>query len=271
MNDIKQQRRDSFNTVAQLYDQARPSYPAELIDAIIAFADMPEDGRILEIGSGTGKATTLFAERGYRMFCVELGAHMVEVSRANLSDYPQVEIEVGNFDALEVPADAFDLVISAQAFHWLDADVALPKIAAALHRGGAVALFWNILVAMEGETADGPADFIAASHEIYERHAPLLAAGYAKKSYDIDLREISGAQIAQHAEFGPLTVAQFPWQAEYSAGAYIELLGTYSDHLTLAADAREALLRDLADLINTHFGGQITRKLVAVAYMAQRI
>jgi hypothetical protein len=51
-----------FGEVAELYDQARPSYPAVLFDDVIAFA--PQSPRVLEVGAGTGKATVLLAERG---------------------------------------------------------------------------------------------------------------------------------------------------------------------------------------------------------------
>jgi hypothetical protein len=44
-----------FGEAAELYDQARPSYPEALIDEVIAFA--PPSPRVLEVGAGTGKAT----------------------------------------------------------------------------------------------------------------------------------------------------------------------------------------------------------------------
>ena len=57
--------RTTFNTSAEWYDQIRPGYPEALVDDVISLSAIPEDGRILEIGCGTGKATEMFASRGY--------------------------------------------------------------------------------------------------------------------------------------------------------------------------------------------------------------
>ena len=58
-------RRLAFGEVAELYDEVRPSYPAELVEDVIALAPLDGDApRALEVGAGTGKATVLFAQRG---------------------------------------------------------------------------------------------------------------------------------------------------------------------------------------------------------------
>ncbi len=49
-------RRESFDQVAQLYDRARPDYPDALFADILAYAQLPADARILEIGCGSGQA-----------------------------------------------------------------------------------------------------------------------------------------------------------------------------------------------------------------------
>ncbi len=54
--------RNVFDTVAELYDEVRESYPKELVQDIMSEFQKPDSIKILEIGSGTGKATTLFAE-----------------------------------------------------------------------------------------------------------------------------------------------------------------------------------------------------------------
>ncbi len=51
----------SFDSVAGLYDKFRPAYPRRLVDCIIELSGLKDDARILEVGSGTGKATRLFA------------------------------------------------------------------------------------------------------------------------------------------------------------------------------------------------------------------
>jgi SAM-dependent methyltransferase len=88
----------SFDTIAGLYDEYRPEYPQELVDGTIALSRLPEGGRILEIGSGTGKATRLFAHRGYAVNCIEPGGNLAAVAVRNLQDYPRVSFEVTRFE-----------------------------------------------------------------------------------------------------------------------------------------------------------------------------
>ena len=57
------ERRLAFGKVAELYDQARPSYPANAIDALVDCAHLQPGVEVLEVGAGTGKGTCLLAGR----------------------------------------------------------------------------------------------------------------------------------------------------------------------------------------------------------------
>jgi trans-aconitate methyltransferase len=57
---------------------------------------------------------------------------MAAVARRNLSAFPQVEIVVSPFEDWQLPEHKFDLVISANAFHWVDENVRMAKAADAL-------------------------------------------------------------------------------------------------------------------------------------------
>jgi hypothetical protein len=48
------------------------------------------------------------------------------------------------------------------------------------------------------------------------------------------------------------------------------LIGTYSDHLTLPAEQRIALLGALRTLIDDRFAGQVRREHETVLYLARR-
>jgi Methyltransferase domain len=87
-----------------------------------------------------------FARRGYRILCVELGENLATVARRNLEAYPQAEVHVGPFEECRLQEPAFDLAVSATAFHWLDPELAYPRVAGALRRTGSLALFWNVHV-----------------------------------------------------------------------------------------------------------------------------
>src|SRR5690348_2105073 len=94
----RQQLRQTFDQYAQLYDEARPGYPETLFDDIVSLSGIPAQGRILEIGCGTGKATVPMARRGYHILAIELGANLAAVARRNLELYPQARVYTGSFE-----------------------------------------------------------------------------------------------------------------------------------------------------------------------------
>src|SRR5207244_1472501 len=61
----RERLRETFGSVAELYDRARPEYPTAVFDDLEELAQLEPGSRVLEIGPGTGKATVELAERGY--------------------------------------------------------------------------------------------------------------------------------------------------------------------------------------------------------------
>src|SRR5918995_6583381 len=132
--------RTTFDEAASLYDEVRPGYPGDLFDDVVWLSGIPAGGKILEIGCGTGQATVPFARRGYSILCIELGQNMAAVARGNLEGFARTEVRTGDFEKWPLQEAAFDLAISATAFHWLDPEVAYPKVARILRHDGSLAL-----------------------------------------------------------------------------------------------------------------------------------
>ncbi len=247
-----------FDGVADHYDAFRPSYPEELIDALISTTGVNVTSKILEIGSGTGKATGLLARHGFGVHCIEPGQNLVSVATQVLKDYPRVEFETVAFEQWHEGRGEFDLVMSAQAFHWIPQPIGYAKAARTLKERGHLALFWNI-----------PPDPLGAIfldlQEIYEECAPELATRTISSEELIKQR---AADIRDSNLFGNVSVMRFPWSVKYDALQYIGLLGTYSDHLRLPEERRQRLFEGVIEVI-TRYGGTIEKPYVAVLYVAQ--
>ncbi len=99
----------SFGGVAALYDRARPSYPAALIDDLMAW----EPREVLDVGCGTGKAARLVAERGCDVLGVELRSVTVDGG-----DRSAAFEESGRYSAVEARAYPWDAVYDRAS--WLD-------------------------------------------------------------------------------------------------------------------------------------------------------
>ena len=141
-------RARSFGPAADVYERARPGYPAEAVEWLVGRSP----ARVLDVGAGTGKLTRVLAAAGHEVTAVEPDALM----RAALAEtVPAVEAREGSAEALPVPDASFDAVVAGQAFHWFDRELALPEIARALGPGGVLGVVWNV----RDETVDWMAEF----------------------------------------------------------------------------------------------------------------
>src|SRR3712207_1059476 len=123
--------RSTFDGVASLYDEVRPGYPARLFDELASLSGTGPGARALEIGCGTGQATLPLARRGYRLLGLELGSNLAALARTKLADYPNARVLACSFEGWPLEEGAFDLVVSATAFHWVDPRIRYGKSAQA--------------------------------------------------------------------------------------------------------------------------------------------
>ncbi|TAK57443.1 MAG: class I SAM-dependent methyltransferase [Dehalococcoidia bacterium] len=246
--------RTLFDTVAELYDRARPAYPAEVFDDVAELAGLREGAHVLEIGCGTGQATVPLARRGYRITAVELGANLAEVARRNLAAYPDVQVVAGAFEDWPLPDEPFDLAFAATAFHWLEAAPALRKIASALRPGGSVAILSG------GHVAGGTSSFFVDVQECYERNMPGTPPGLRlTRAEDLP---VGSPEIDASGLFGPVQSRRYVWLREFTTQTYIDELGTYSSHLALDEEHRNPLLSCIRALIDDRYAGRITKAYV---------
>ena len=255
----------TFDLSAGLYDEVRPGYPEELFEDLVRVCGIPDGGRVLEIGCGTGKATLPLARRGYRVLCLEPGASLAAVARRNLSAFaPAVEVRERTFEEWDPgPAGtAFDAVVAATSFWWVDPAVRYAKTAAVLRPGGRAAVFWNAHVRLPGRDR-----FFEEVQEAYRRHTPRMV-GLPKETHELPTTPDRG--FLDTGLFEGAAVRHYPWTETYDTERYLKLLRTFSGHIALPEATREALLEDIAALIDRKFGGRIEKHHVAVLQVVRR-
>jgi SAM-dependent methyltransferase len=259
------QRRGTFDREANQYERIRPGYPEELFEDVIKLSRIPANGDILEIGCGTGQATLPFARRGYSIHCIELGENLAAIAKKNLAQYPNARVSTGSFEEFSLQEDSYDLVISATAFHWVDPEIGYPKVAKILKPKGTIALFWNKPVQTELS-----AGFFESIQSVYMQVVPSMAKEFPGLPHPDEIKLPIKAEIEQTGQFGDVTTRKYKWDREYFAQEYVNLLNTYSDHLSLDDDTRIRLLKRIKNHIDTEFGGRIVKEHLAILYLAKR-
>ena len=158
------------------YVKYRPTYPAESIDAILDGLGPAMRLMAADVGAGTGISARLLGDRGVQVVAVEPGESM----RRAATPHPNVEWVAGQAEATGLRADTFDLVLSAQSFHWFRAADALSEFARILKRERRLAIVWN------RRSKDDP-----------------LTAGFRRAILDV-----SGEAAAERMDFDPNLITQ---------------------------------------------------------------
>jgi SAM-dependent methyltransferase len=250
-----------FNEVAPLYDEVRPRYPAAIVEAAIAGAALPAGASILEIGCGTGRITLPFAERGYAILALEPGDALAALARHNCRAHGRVTVEESTFEAWLPNGRLFDMVLSAQAFHWIAPDAGCAKAASVLVPGGALALVWNLDVSED-------TDFWRATKPVYDAHCHPPQGDVAFVSLNERTRIYADA-IRRCGAFEPPQEVRHAWEKTFSGSHYLKLLSTYSDVRTLPEAERTRFFAAIEDVIE-RFGGFVHRRFETVLVLARR-
>lgn len=255
-----QSQRDTFDLVPGLYEKIRPAYPVSILEDVEAWARLNADSRVLDVGMGTGKATEYFAKRGYSVLGIEVGINMASFARRKFAVHPRVSVETASFEEWRPGENLFDLLLSAQAFHWIDPALGASKSASILRLGGAVALLWNLDISQGTE-------FWRRGTPIHDKYlapdpdTPLLPLDHQVKVYQ--------KALEADTSFADFERLQQEWAREYTADQWIQMRNTFSPDLKMAPSLRSQFHRELRTLID-ELGGRITRHYRTVAIMARR-
>jgi SAM-dependent methyltransferase len=247
--------RTTFNSDVERYHAQRPNYPAALFEKLVTDTHLSVHAKLLEIGSGTGQATKPLAERGYHITAIELGEELAAKAREVLAGFPNINIITGAFEDVELSSEHYDLVYSATAIHWVKPEFRFAKPHKLLKLNGHLAIIHT-----EHVSDDAGDKFFFASQPIYQKYhtkdKPINKQG------DFTLPRLENLQPPEKIDeklFRLESFTVFPMTLSYSSQEYVDLLATYSPHLALSEDKRAAFLKEIKELIDKGFGGQMSK------------
>lgn len=253
------ERRQVFGEVAEAYDEVRPGYPQEIAERIAAYLSHAP-ARIVEVGAGTGKGTTLLRTFAAPLTCVEPDPAMAAVLRRRFAGDDLVEVFSGPFEDWTPPAGGVELLASAQAWHWVDPARRNLLAHDALAPGGALAVFGH-----NYGFADGP--FLDEMDAIYHELAPELAD--APEARANRHRMVSFDDIAESGLFTDVEQLDVQTVVHFDSPRYLRLLSTFSGHRLLPEGKRALLHAALGGLIDRH-GGVVEQRITTGLWLARR-
>ena len=228
------------------YNSVRPAYPDE---AVAALVDAARSGRgahatgqggplrTADIGAGTGKMSGLLARAGLLVDAVEPS----EAMRAQASSVDGVTWHDGLAEDTGLPNGAYDIVVFAQSWHWVDEARAGVEAARILAPGGALAIVWNQM---------------AVSIPWVHRLTRIMRSGDVHRP---DNPPTPGGG------FEPMTLTQVAWEDRMTPEEILTLGTTRSSYIRSSEAGRERMQANLRWYLYDHLG-YAPGELVTIPY-----
>jgi SAM-dependent methyltransferase len=255
--------RSVFGKAAAVYAVARPDYPDHVYDVLRDRCGLGPTSRVLEIGAGSGQATKRLLEAGGHVVALEPSEALAEQLSARLKVAPGLEVVISTFEDADLAPSSFDLVVAATAFHWLDAEAALPKVATILRPGGWVALWWNTF----GDPTK-PDPFHEATESLLRDLAPSPSAGRGGLPFALDVAART-SELERNA-FQDVDCDVDRWTLRLDPVQTRRLYETYSNIARLPDSQKEMILDELQRIADSEFGGRVERQMVTSLYTGRR-
>lgn len=251
---------EMFDKAADYYDQFRPSYPSEVLHQIIEKTRLNKDKLVLEIGSGSGKATEMFENLGCHILCIDPGENLVKLGRDKFANHKQIEFKLGRFETLDLQKNMYDLIYAAQSFHWVPQPIGYQKCADLLKADGYLALFWNMYILYDTAI---DRELLTLSDK-YGGFADFLS----EKQCEQRIQNITH-QIQEHNYFEQPEVFRVLWEEEYTAETLYGFIMTGNHFIQLPQDVKERAKAEVQTLCEKH-GGTIKRPYLCVLYLSKK-
>ena len=231
-----------FSEVAEVYDEVRPAYPAELYERLGRVAKLSPGSRVLEVGGGTGVATEqILAAWNPSLTVLEPGPELFRFLRRRFRGRERLEVVQAKFEDFKIERK-YDVLLSATAFHWVERKRRFLLADGALKAKGFLVLYWNNYSRNDDPLFD-------EIQTVYKKYYPV-------KTYNNDIRIIQRKSIADRVKevarsglFKLVLSEEFHSRKKFSAAEYVKLLKTFSKNASRSDEVMRKFYEKMEELI----------------------
>ncbi len=168
---------------AEAYDRFMGRWSRLVAPRLVAFTGLPERGRVLDVGSGTGSLAYAIAERKPHLRIVGIDPSKEYIAYAGRRNHfpDRAAFEVGDAQTLHFADSSFEAALSLLVFNFIpDPKRALLEIRRVTKPGGKLsAAVWDYGDGMRMLRTfwDAAAGMDPAAEKLDEKHMPLCRAG----------------------------------------------------------------------------------------------
>jgi len=242
-----------FDSAADQYDAARPSYPEGLYDVVESVTG-PFDGKIVgDGGAGTGVVARQLLERGAQVVAFDPGREMLKRARFRS---PCLPVVVADATAAPFRAASLDVLCFGQSWHWLDQDSGAEEAARLLRPGGWWAAWWN--------------EPWADAEPWFEQYAALLedrCHGFSLDQRDVDW---CADAVRNNHDFQDPSRHVVEWERIVSVENWLTDLESHSYVIAMSPAQRRGLLSDSEAILRTQFADRMVVPYQARLWLARR-
>lgn len=137
------QVQQQYNQLASRYDQRWNWYVTNTLSFLKTWVNLSASDKVLDIACGTGEfeRMVLSEKPTQQMVGVDISEEMLAIARQKLHSYSNVSFQAGSASVLPFPDQSFDVIVSANAFHYFDDPVtALAEVKRVLKTNGKVVI-----------------------------------------------------------------------------------------------------------------------------------
>ncbi len=222
--------KDLFSKDSQLYQQARPSYPQEVLQEILQY--VPVKNFAWDAGAGSGQFTQLLAPYFDHIVATDISANQLQFAPY----FENVSYQVQASEQTSFVDKSFDLITVAQAIHWFDFEKFYKEVYRTLKPTGVLAVIGYGMICVQQDKV--------------QQQIQTLYFEKLKGYWDTERHYIDEEYKTIPFPFEEIAICAFNIQYQWSAAQLLKYLSTWSAVKHYCEKNQDHPLVDLAEVLN---------------------